>query len=190
MHVLIIGEIGAGKSTLIQSLLEGLPEPAGFLTKKEPADETGSAGVYLHRPAGPRCFCKENLAGACGAASAVAFPDVFDTLGVRLLEEPSNGRVVLMDELGFLESKAAKFCAKALELMDGEDTVLAAVKTRDTEFLRAVRSHPKALCYTVDAHSRDCLAERILQDLERLDPASPLLAARSRGTCPPARAGE
>ena len=41
-HILICGERGVGKSTLIEKLLAACPRPRyGFITKMRPADETG-----------------------------------------------------------------------------------------------------------------------------------------------------
>ncbi|MEL7608736.1 MAG: nucleoside-triphosphatase [Bacillota bacterium] len=183
MHVLIVGEVGVGKSTLIRKLLEGLETPCGFITKKEPQDESANANIYIHSPALPWHYGEDNRVGVCSAEGATPFWDVFDRMGVKLLQEPAQGRVVLMDELGFLESKAEKFCAEVLRALDGPDTVVAAVKPKDTEFLLRVRSHPKARCYPITFENRDRLKDEILRDLAIAFPASPLVASRPLGAC-------
>lgn len=45
-----------------------------------------------------------------------------------------------MDELGFLENDAHRFQAAVLAALDGSTPVLAAVKPKDTDFLRRVRA--------------------------------------------------
>lgn len=183
MHVLIVGEIGVGKSTLIRKLLEGLPTPCGFITQKEPPDAAGNANIYIHSPAEPRSYGEYNRVGVCSENGATPFADVFERAGVKLLQEPAKGRVVLMDELGFLESQAKAFCEEVLRVLDGPDTIVAAVKSRDTEFLRAVRAHPCARCYCLNAENRDRLMDEILKELAIIDPASPLIASRELSAC-------
>lgn len=72
-----------------------------------------------------------------------------------------------MDELGFLENDARAFQAAVLRALDGDTPVLAAVKPRDTNFLRRVRSHPKAELVLLDEQNRDALYDRLLPWLLR-----------------------
>ena len=51
-HIFICGEVGVGKSTLIQRLLLQSTRPLyGFITKKLEPDENGFHPIYIH-PAG------------------------------------------------------------------------------------------------------------------------------------------
>lgn len=55
-----------------------------------------------------------------------------------------------MDELGFLENDAKVFQSAVLCALDGDTPVLAAVKPKDTPFLRAVRGHENAELVFID----------------------------------------
>jgi len=164
MHILIIGKVGAGKSTLILRLLQHTDKPVyGFLTKKEAPDADGNCQVYIHSPNGNRQYTNENLVGTCTKDGAFGFPEAFDRFAYLLKNIP-EGSVVMMDELGVMESEAAGFCNAVLSVMDGGYHVIAAVKPKDTPFLQAVRTHKKARIYRISKTNRDALYETILRD--------------------------
>jgi nucleoside-triphosphatase len=162
-HVLICGDVGAGKSTLIEKLLRESSRPVyGFITKKASADENGLSPVYIHAAnAEERFYTAENLIGYCSGKGSRGCPQVFDTMGLRLLEAPSGG-ILRMDELGFMESEAHAFCAAVLRALDGDIPVLAAVKSKETPFLLAVRAHPNAQAYWITRDNRDALYAQLL----------------------------
>lgn len=168
-HLLICGDVGVGKSTLITRLLAHSKRPlCGFATKRIPVpDGDGLCSVYLHPAAQSleeRTYGTENCIGKCDSRHAIRFPRVFDTLGVALLTAPENG-LILMDELGFLENDAADFRAAVLRALDGETPVLAAVKSRDTAFLQTVKSHPNAELAQITPENRDALYAQLLPQI-------------------------
>ena len=130
-HILICGEVGVGKSTLIQRLLAQNTLPLyGFITKKLDPDENGFHPIYIH-PAGARerRFDEENLIGTCDRRIHNINLDVFNTLGVTYLQAKPGG-IILMDELGFMEAKAEAFTRAVMKALDGDVPVVAAVKAR------------------------------------------------------------
>lgn len=165
-HLLICGDVGVGKSTLIGRLLKHSTRPlCGFATKRiSVPGADGLCPVYLHPAAqavSERTYGRDNLIGKCDRRHSLRFPQVFDTLGVELLRAPEDG-LILMDELGFLESDAPRFCGAVLRALDGSVPVLAAVKSRDTEFLRAVKAHPNAELISITEQNRDGLYALLL----------------------------
>ena len=60
-----------------------------------------------------------------------------------------------MDELGSAESGAKNFCETVLAVLDGDLPVLGVLQKADTEFLRAVASHPRVRLVTVTVENRD-----------------------------------
>lgn len=164
-HILLCGERGAGKSTLIQRLLGSNELPVyGFFTKRLAPDETGFHPIYIH-PAGESSrVCEgKNLIGTCDSKVHNVLLDVFDTLGARYIREAQPGGIIVMDELGFMEANAREFVKAVFEALDGDIPVIAAVKARyDVPFLNEVRAHPKARVYDVTAEGRDALYETLL----------------------------
>lgn len=161
MHILISGEIGVGKTTLINKLLQSANMPVyGFRTEKN----TESGHVYIHGANGKKSYTEDNIVGLCTASGMRANPKVFESLGTRLLADIPAGSIVAMDELGFLESGAPGFCRAVLDVMNGPYLVLAAVKPLETDFLRSVREHNKAQLFRITMDNRDALYEWIVSN--------------------------
>lgn len=162
-HILICGERGVGKSTLIRRLLAESTLPiGGFVTRRLPqADGDGMFPIYLHAAALPpeeRPYDLEHLVGTCDSRRSVRYPEAFDRLGPPLL---ASGGLLVMDELGFLENDAHRFQAAVLAALDGSTPVLAAVKPKDTDFLRRVRQHPHGEVFNITPESREALYQRL-----------------------------
>lgn len=166
-HLLICGERGVGKSTLLRRLLADSTRPvSGFVTKRLPiADEKGFYPIYIHpavQPEEARSYRRENLVGICDSRRSVPHGEVFDKLGVCYLDAAPENSLILMDELGFLENDALSFQEAVLRRLHGEVPVLAAVKPKDTEFLCRVRNHSRAEVFWIDAQNRDALYTKLL----------------------------
>ena len=163
-HILICGEVGVGKSTLIQRLLLQCNRPLyGFITKKLEPDEKGFHPIYIH-PAGvrERRFDEDNLIGTCDRRIHNIHLEVFNTLGVDYLQAKPDG-IILMDELGFMEAQAEAFTRAVMDALDGDTPVIAAVKARfDVPFLNEVRAHKKGLLYMITPENRDRVYEELL----------------------------
>ena len=169
MHALIVGGRGVGKSTLISRVLETCGRPVyGFQTKKEDslADELRGSPVYIYEAWRKRRRTEENLVGYCKNHCFDTSAEVFDRFSPKLREPVQKGGVVLLDELGFMETRAEQFCAAILALLDGDVPVIAAVKNKDTPFLEAVRTHPNAKCFYITAENRDVLYPRVLEFMQ------------------------
>ena len=163
-HIFICGEVGVGKSTLIQRLLAQSTRPLyGFITKKLDPDENGFHPIYIH-PAGTdaRVYEEKNLIGTCDRRIHNINLDAFNTLGVSYLQAKADG-IILMDELGFMEAQAEAFTRAVMGALDGDIPVVAAVKARfDIPFLNAVRAHPKGNLYMITPENRDPILKELL----------------------------
>lgn len=164
--ILIIGARGAGKTTLIRHLVTNIRRPVrGFYTQNRPTAPAGTHSTYLH-PAelSPDAYIHspDHQVGHWNGQSIQAFPQVFDTLGVACLSDVPPDALVIMDELGFLESKAPRFTQAVLNALDGPAQVIAAVKDRpDVPFLQTVLAHPKALVFRLTPDNRQQLYQQI-----------------------------
>ena len=172
-HILICGERGAGKSTLIERLLQATARPRfGFYTKMEPAGPDGFRPVYIHpagQPPAERVYGPGNCVGVCDSRTHRPDPKVFDTLGVRYIEAAQPGGILIMDELGFFEAQAEGFTAAVLDALAGDIPVIAAVKSRrDIPFLNAVRAAPLAEIFFLTQENREALYQRLLPRMKSL----------------------
>lgn len=170
MHALIVGDRGVGKSTLIHRVIQELNMPLfGFETKKETglADPELGEPVYIYEAGKDRVRSEENLIGYCGKKDRAQFRKTFEGFAPKLREEIPEGSIILLDELGIMESEATEFCSAVLSLLDGETPVIAAVKPKNTAFLQAVRSHDNCRCFYITQENREKLFEEVLAFMQK-----------------------
>ncbi|HHW93753.1 MAG TPA: AAA family ATPase [Clostridiaceae bacterium] len=166
-HIVISGHRGVGKSTLIEKLLYDLEVPVrGFFTRSTPRDEKGYHSIHIFRPTDRKQNrSKINHIGDCDGKNRTINLHVFETVGVEYLREGLDDAatsVIVMDELGFMETEAMTFCETALSCFDSDRHVLASVKARPrTDFLDAVRSHPEVDVFDITVENRDELYEQL-----------------------------
>lgn len=164
--ILIVGARDVGKTTLIRRLLSENTRPVrGFYTEKHLTAPAGTHNTYLY-PAWlsleERLDSPDNQVGRWNGHRMQVFPQVFDTVGVSCLADIPPEALVVMDELGFLESKAPRFTQAVLKALDGPAQVIAAVKDRpDVPFLQAVLAHPKAQVFRLTPDNRQTLYHQI-----------------------------
>lgn len=165
MHVLIVGPVQVGKSTLIRKILAALGRPVcGFETKKEDwlIGADGSIPIYIYPAGGPYQQTEENRIGIRHKDGLIIFEKAFERFAAEGHCQPSSDdMVILMDEIGHMESRSRLFCNEILKALDGDQLVLAAVKDKDKPFLEQVRNHPKARCFYITEENRDHLEQEI-----------------------------
>lgn len=161
MKLVIVGCSGSGKSTAIRRLLKYVKRPIwGLWSEKLPAAYNLPAPVYLHSYREPICYSGENRIGICENRHAQSFPEVFETLGVETLRQIPEGSLVLLDEIGVMESEAFAFQKELFRLLDGNYDVVVAVRDKHTPLLDAIRNHPKVVCVLAEAAN----SERFCQE--------------------------
>lgn len=167
-HALIVGAQGVGKSTLIQKVLRELALPvSGYETKKEDglADPALGTPIYIYPAGTEHVQAPERLLGYRACKNPVTFTEAFDRFAERLNSETDAG-IVVLDEIGFMESGAESFRAAILKKLDGDVPVIAAVKNVDTPFLCQVREHPNCRCFHINEENRDALFPQVLAFLQ------------------------
>ena len=168
-NILLCGDVGVGKSTLIRRLLEETQlTVGGFCTKMDKDSEEEMHPIYIYPAAVPvelRQRNRGNLVGRCGdfGRKKEIFAEVFDAVGTAYLQDTQGCQVMVMDEMGFMESEAHQFRNAVLRALDGDLPVLAAVKNRrDVDFLRQVLTHPKGAVYRITPENREELFRELL----------------------------
>jgi len=161
MHLFLTGEKQVGKSTIVDKVLGRLGAPiGGFRSFGANYTDDGGSDVCI-RGAGHDVGVHRLARRGGEQRGFVAFPEVFDTIGVQLLRvDPACG-VVVMDELGFMEAKAFAFQKAVMDCLDGDIPVLGVIKPREMPFLDQIRAHPKVQILRVEVDNRDRIAEAI-----------------------------
>lgn len=163
-HALIVGARHVGKSTLIRRVLDEIGLPVfGFETRKEDELERDDLGspVYIYDAGCAHTQTQENLVGYCKDRRPLVYKEAFDRFAPKLAAPPADS-IVVLDEIGFMESTSEAFCAAIMQLLDGDIPVLAAVKHNSTPFLDAVKAHPNAQCFRITEENRDTLLDEVM----------------------------
>ncbi len=155
MNIFLTGSPRVGKSTLIQKFLREHPELkiGGFCTVCSICGNNGIHIVPADCPGAQQT--SENLVGIRrDGKTPLSFPAVFDRVGVELLNA-TDCDLIIMDELGIMESEAKCFQAAVLAALDGETPVLGVIKPKSTPFLDAVRAHEKTVVVEITNENRN-----------------------------------
>lgn len=167
LHLFLTGEIQVGKSTIVSSVVSRLGVPvSGFRTVSVFRDG-GESDVFLIPASGSLsdCCSASLLARRVPGRRPEVREEVFVSCGVPLLSQCSGG-LVLMDELGWMESSSRLFQEAVFSVLDGPVPVLGVVRDQRLPFLDAVRHHPRVEVVVVTRENRDALRDRVF-DLVR-----------------------
>jgi len=66
---------------------------------------------------------------------------IFDVKGCEILNNSGKRELVIMDELGVLESKSVFFQQAVMRHISGNVPILGVIKPKRTEFLDTIRAH-------------------------------------------------
>ena len=124
-NLFLTGPVGCGKSTGIATALgEHLPKAGGFLTVRQ-RDDTGRAVAYwLKRPDGSDGQIILNYS----EKPYTMHPEVFEDLGVRLVEEAKKFDFVILDEIGGFEVLSDVFVDALMKLVQSDIPCIGVMK--------------------------------------------------------------
>ena len=149
-HLFFTGRKGVGKSTLARTAIEG-KRIGGFFTKRvEGLLERPS--VHLLRAGTADVPSAENLLFCCGGSADI---QRFEQLGCGALVEAGDCDVLVMDELGPHEARAAAFQQAVLRALDGAVPIIGVLQQAESAFLRQIAAHPNVRVITVTEENRD-----------------------------------
>ena len=168
-HILLCGRRRSGRSAMIRRLLDGVRAPVfGYETLTLGTRPDGYHEIYLYPyGAADKAPREENHLADCNTRDRIVRTALFDTLGVACLNARKDG-ILVMDEIGFMESGAERFCASILEKLDSELPILAAVREgMETDFLRRVKAHPSARVIEMHPERFEEICEELLPIVKR-----------------------
>ena len=167
MHVFLTGDIQVGKSTLTKKVLSALGDVrlGGFrtVTVDDRPDAFGSLYLVPAAVENPACGDDNRVGIRRGRGRGTeGFPEVFDRAGTEVLSDAEDCDLILMDEIGKLESESPAFLGHIEALLDGGVPILGVLrKEGETPQQMLVRSHPKVRLIEVTEQNRDALASEI-----------------------------
>jgi len=87
--------------------------------------------------------------------------NAFDERGSRLLAESKGADLIIMDELGFLESDAAVFRRAVMDTLAGGVPVLGVMRLGDVPWHEAIKRHPSVTIIDVSEKNRNALPQEL-----------------------------
>lgn len=161
MNILLTGKYNIGKSTLLSRIITTLDiQCSGFtsFTIEKDNEIVGFKMAPLDEETEPFTIGLKDTPFTCQP-----YEDAFDTLGVELLNRSLKDKTstIIMDELGFLESKAFTFQEKVIQCFESDQTVIGVLKDRHTPFLDKIRNRDDIFFYNVTELNRDNLLKEI-----------------------------
>ena len=170
MHVFLCGPVHIGKSTAIQKAIQQLSlkypiQLGGFITYP---GLTPDLDIYISPAWKSKKYHLENRVAKRNRVSSSPFPQVFDTLGVSILEQSKTHKknLLCMDELGFFEKEAYQFQKAVLQCLEEETPILGAVKEAPIPWLDSIKEHPNVELISISLENRDRIPAMIVDILE------------------------
>ncbi len=172
-NIFLTGEVGVGKSTIIQKILSLLPYAncGGFRTvSAAPLTKGAILDVFIEKAWENTPHDAEHLVGSrLNDGHFASYPSAFDVIGSSILKScPINAKLIIMDELGLMESDAKLFRKTVMDTLNGSIPVLGVIKPKHSEFLDAIRAHERSELFEVTKDNREALpfvlASMLLRD--------------------------
>ena len=162
-HVFLTGEKQIGKSTFLRKILNRYTDNiGGFLTVRTNAFLGDQYSVHIFCIGEKLIPNENNLLFICQKADE-HISERFDRLGCEILKKCSGCSLIIMDELGPHEAKAALFHKAVLQLLDGDTPVLGVLQASAESFWPDVTTHPKVRLFQITKQNRE--QEHIIESM-------------------------
>lgn len=169
MKILLTGDPGCGKTTALRRVVETLRDVVpitGFLTEEILAGgrRVGFQGRTLDGRTFPLAHVDKRGPFRVGPYGV----DVagLESVGVPSLEPTSITRLVVIDEIGKMESFSPVFRAAVEGLLAGDVPLLATVAVHGVGFPKRARQHPRVDLVRMTRASRGAIVGDLLRRLE------------------------
>jgi len=173
MKIILTGEPGIGKTTLIKKLLQRLGDRAiGFWTEevRDPKTKKRTGFKVISTEGNTQLFASKfftskHLVGSYGVNTAR-----FESVVLPILEKAKKAKdlYIVMDEIGKMELFSAGFRELLKEILfNPKYKVIATIPIRDVHpLVREIRRLQGAVVVEVDKQNRELLVEEILKLLD------------------------
>ncbi|MBN1147364.1 MAG: NTPase [Anaerolineales bacterium] len=165
--LLLTGRPGCGKTTLIRKVVAALDRPAGGFYTREIRSEGRRLGFEIVTLDGRSAvlahvdFRSPQRVGKYGLELRA-----LDDLGLSAVQAALQaGELVVIDEIGPMESRSARFRQAVLHVLESRAPLLGTIASRSAPFSDQVKRHPGVSLVEVTPANRDLLAQRILEML-------------------------
>ena len=165
-NILITGNPGVGKTTIIKKLAENLhPIAGGFLTEeiRERGTRVGFAIKDVHSGRqGILSHIKTKSRFRVGKYGVNV--EEFESVGVKALEDALvREGVVIIDEIGKMELFSDLFRQMLVRVFESPHPVIATIRKKKNPFVATLKNRPDTIVFEVTTHNRDALTGEIVK---------------------------
>ena len=176
--ILLTGRPGIGKTTVIKKIVSLLGNNAsgndvgGFYTReiRVRGKRTGFEIVtldgqvdYLATKEPDIIFAAEVPFGKYRVNLTV----IDEIVVPALLRAVEQGRVVIIDEIGPMETRSKRFCQTVLEILDSEAIVVGTIVLRPNRFGDKVKAHSRVMVKEITLANRAQIPKQVYAELVR-----------------------
>jgi nucleoside-triphosphatase len=161
--ILLTGRPGCGKTTLIERIVKQLARPAGGFYTEEIRERGRRVGFSIITLDGQETvfahvdFKKPERLGKYGLDLSV-----LESVGVEAIREAVRARqLVVIDEIGPMETRSPIFREAVNEALDSESPVLATIFARSLPFTDAIKARPDVTLIEVRPDNRERLVSEL-----------------------------
>ena len=153
-NLFLTGEVGVGKSTILENALEGIGLTiGGYITEK--IDE-GFYRRFVVKSLYDEAEEYTIIKGDIRDKSKEIYVESFEVGLVSILDKSfKNCDIIVMDELGCAEDEISTFTSKVFQILDSSKLVLGVLKEADCNFLNDIRSRGDVKVISIDIENRD-----------------------------------
>lgn len=173
-HLFLEGPIQIGKSTFLRQILAPYASDIGGFSSQRLTDINGETIAFRIVPAKdfrltmPYEEAVKNIAftseflQSSGVFRAIPkdgksenYYDVFENIGLKILDNISNKRLILLDEIGGIELKNEPFRNKIYEILNGDIPCIGVIKSHKKATHLADNTHKSNTVGDLNLHLRD-----------------------------------
>lgn len=162
--ILLTGEPGCGKTTLIRQVLADLSLPVGGFYTQEVREGEIRKGFEIVTLDGRRAILAHiNIRGPKRVGKYGVNLAALDGLAVTSLQQAVNShKIVIIDEIGPMELLSDRFRDAVMRTMQSDATVVGTIVKRSNPFADQIKSLPHVILIEVHPDNRDTLVSHIL----------------------------
>ena len=167
--IFVTGDPGCGKTTAVRRVVDRLANlpMTGFYTEevREDGSRTGFRGVTLDGKA--FTLARLGTSGTFRVGPYAVELEGLESVGVPALQPLPDTRLVVVDEVGKMESFSTGFRTAVEELLGGSVAVLGTVAVHGVGFVKYVRQDPRITLIRMTRASREAIVGELLRQLSR-----------------------
>lgn len=164
-HILLTGVPGIGKSTIVKTVIASFAGPMKGTYAEEENIEGERVGFILHTLEGQSAYlAHQNMVSPYRVAKYGVNIDAIESLIIPAIS-PLNESVIVIDEIGFMQSYAPHFLDAVTTALDHAPCVLGTIPIGDTDRILKIKQRPDVQLIEVTHENRNALPAIILEHL-------------------------